>query len=77
MNQPLNLMSLSHAAEYLSTSRETLYKWIKRGLLPKPMKIGSTCVFTVEQLQPMVGWKEKKKKKRLKGRENAERAGLP
>jgi len=49
------------AAKELGISRSTLWRWVRDGLLPKPIKIGSQAV----------GWREETLVEYIKSRENA------
>ncbi len=49
------------AAEQLGISRSTLWRWVKMGIVPKPIKLGSQAV----------GWQEKTLLEYIKSRENA------
>jgi len=43
-----NLLSINQVCEKVNRSRVTLWKWVKDGQFPKPLKIGNRTL----------GWKE-------------------
>jgi len=51
----------SAAATALGISRSTLWRWVKMGIIPEPVKIGVQAV----------GWQEKTLLEYIKSRENA------
>lgn len=48
------LVSATEAAKMLSISRASLYAYVDRGLLPKPLKIGKRVLWSVEELREWI-----------------------
>lgn len=55
-NQPIKrFYRIPDVAEYFSVSRDTVYAWIDRGVLPKPLRLGGTIpCWTLEDLEACI-----------------------
>lgn len=59
------LFGTLEAAEYLGVERPRIGKWLKMGVMPKPVAdLKGTPVWTLKQLQPMRKEREKRRRRR-------------
>jgi prophage regulatory protein len=52
------LVSVKQAGQMIDTHPTTIWRWVKMGLFPKPLKIGPSC--TRWRLEDLEAWIEKK-----------------
>jgi len=57
-----NYLKLDQVSKLLGINKTTIYKWIKKGLLPPPLKVGRRSYYTREFIESLFSYIEKEGK---------------
>lgn len=55
------LLRINHLTSIIGVSRPTIYRWIKRGILPKPIRIGKTPYWSADRINQWLSCMDEKK----------------